>query len=159
MPSAVLVQVAEAIKSAIKDHDFGVTFDELERNWADFNVEIEEIGKLRCDVVGVVHEACEFDSRGSLNYVCPVDIVIRKRFGQADQTDCGRLDVKEIDRLALLVEQINEFFCEEYNKRLPGFDDATWRSVDIRACASREHLQKRMFLGVVRVTYDVHKAL
>lgn len=158
MPSAVLVQVAEAVAAELREHDFGVTFDAIERNWADFEVELEELNTLRCDVVGVLPEV-DFDTRESLNYVCPVDIVIRKRFGQADQTDCGRIEIAEIDRLVLLVEQINELFCDPDGKRLATFDSATWKATDIRACASRDHLKKRMFLGVIRVTYDTHKAL
>lgn len=157
MSSAVLVQVAEVVAGEIRDHNFGLTFD-VERNWADFDVELEEIGKLRCDVVGVVHAGSELDDRGSTNYKCPVDIVIRKRFGQNDQTDCGRIEVAEIDRLVLLVEQIHEFLCSEDMRRLGDFD-ATWESTEIRACASRVHLQKRMFLGVIRVTYDVSQVL
>jgi hypothetical protein len=158
---AVLVDVAEAVtvdlRTAVVAGEFdGIDFDPV-RSYGEWKDEQGDIGCLRVDVVPIPHLETDNDARESVGYAVSVDIVIRKWFGQKDSDPGGKIELAEIDRLVLLTEEIHELFVEA---RLTTYDEASWRETSIRACAPRDHLQNySMFLGVIRVTFDVSKRL
>lgn len=161
-PQAILVQVADGMTAELAAaHDSG-KFAGLvftpERSYADWkDDELEDLDCLHVDVVPVGHDSSDQEDRGAVGYVCTSDIGIRKKFGPRSNAQSGRIRRTEIDRLVLLVEEIHEHFCME---RLPTFESAIWRETKIRTTFSRRHLRDmRMFLGVIRVSYDVSQAL
>jgi len=159
---AVLVKVADGvtaeINAALEAGEFeGLQFT-AERSYADWkDDELEDLDCLHVDVVPVRYDNTDLDSRGSVGYVCSVDIGVRKKFGQGDNSQSGRIRKEEVDRLVLLVEQLHEHFCKDL---LSTFEDATWRDTKIPTTFSRRHLRDaRLFLGVIRVSFDVSKSL
>lgn len=162
---AVLITLADAIAAELNAATWeGLTF-EANRNYGDYDIELKELGVLRVDVVPAEYTDTDQDGRGSVGYGLAVDIAIRKRFDQSDLEKCGKIVLAELDRLVLLVEELHEFFiapsgATTIGRRLQNYTDASWRETAIRSNASRDHLRKmQMFLGVIRVTYDVSKTL
>lgn len=165
--SAVLITLADAIASEINAAEWDGLAVAAERNYADWELELRTLGELHVDVVPVEYSETELDGRGSVGYACAVDIGVRKKFGQPDLEKCGRIDLAEIDRLVLFVQELHEFFIKAdstdgttIGRRLQDYTDASWRETTIRSTYSAKHLREmQMFLGIVRVTYDVSKTL
>jgi hypothetical protein len=162
---AVLVTLADAIAAELNAATWeGVTFKAV-RSYADWELELKQLGELHVDVVPAEYPNTDLDSRGSVGYGLSLDIGIRKRFEQSDLEKCGAVVLAELDRLVLLVEEFHEFFIAPGNdttigRRLQDYPEASWRETAIRAAASAKHLREmQMFLGVIRVTYDVSKSL
>ena len=155
--SAVLVDVATAITAELAAASLGQTFVPA-RSYADWDEQLEDAGTLHVDVVPVNYDESALDSRESIGYVVSCDVGIRKRFGTDDQeVSTGRIELAEIDDLVLLVEAIHEFFIE---RRLAGYESAVWRETKIRSAYIRKHLREyRQFTGMIRVSYDVSKAI
>lgn len=159
--AAVLIEVADALtaelRSAVEDGEFaGLHFDP-ERSYADWDEELADLDCLHVDIVPATYDETDLDTRGSVGYVVSVDVVIRKKFSQEKRQQNGKIDPEEIDRLVLFVEEIHEYLCKI---RLTGYEDASWKEAMIRSAYSREHLRTMgMFLGVIRVSFDVSKLL
>lgn len=157
--AAVLIEVADGVTAdlltAVEDDEFtGLQFTP-ERSYADWDDELPDLDCLHVDVVPVAYEETDDDARGSTGYVCSAQIVIRKKFSQKYRTQSGRIDLEEIDRLVLLVEEIREYFRQ---RTLTDYD-ATWREDRVLVACSRKHLREMsMFLGVVQVSFDVSEA-
>src|SRR5688572_19427482 len=139
--TAVLITLADAITAELNDATWdGLTF-EAERNYADWDLELKDFDTLYVDVVPVDFGETELDGRNSVGYSPSVDIAIRKKFRQADLTDAGKIDLEEIDRLVLLVQEMHEFFIKPSDdttigRRLQTYTDASWRDTIIRSTYS-----------------------
>lgn len=161
--AAVLVDLADAIAtelSAASLTTFGVTFT-AESSYADWHDELTDLDTLHVDVVPVRHEDSELADRGSTKYGLTVDVGFRKRFGTSSQSSStGRITKADIDALVLMVEKAHEWFLGDGGRQLASLPVAVWESSDIRASYVRKMLRdKRLFVGVVRVKYEVVKAL
>lgn len=158
---AVLIEVADAVTSelqtAVDANEFtGLQFVP-ERSYADWDEELADFDELHVDVVPVNYDQTDLDARESVGYVVSVDVVIRKKFSQEKRLQDGKIDKEEIDRLVLFVEEIHEFLCK---LTLTEYDNAIWRETAIRSAYSRDHLRTMgMFLGIVRVSFDVSERL
>lgn len=154
-----LADVVEALRQQLEDNvaNFSVQFTP-ERNYADWEVKLEELDRLRVDVV--LHSTeieTELAVNGYIKYEVPIEIAVRKRFGKGETESSGRINIEEIDRLVLLVTQIHEFLCKD---RLDDYEDAVWVETNIRAAYTPRHLRGfRQFTGIVRTKYNVTKAL
>lgn len=163
--SAVLVTLADAITAELNAATWDGLSLEWERSYADWEIDLRTLGQLKGDVVPVAYDETDLDGRGSVGYACSVDIGVRKKFGQPELEQCGRIDLAEIDRLVLFVQELHEFFIAPsgsttIGRRLQNYTTANWRETTIRSTYSQKHLREmQMFLGVVRVTYDVSKTL
>jgi hypothetical protein len=169
---AVLVKVSDGItvevNAALEAGIFtGLQF-KAESSYADFqDDELDDLDCLKVDVVPVGYTRTELDDRSSVLYVTASDIAVRKKFSEAQLTQSRRIKKSEIDRLVLFVQELHEFFlrpdAEEgvpIGTRLTTFPEATWRETNIRTTFSRRHLRDlKMFLGVIRVSYEVSKPL
>lgn len=171
---AVSVQVAEAIRAEIEAADFGLDFL-LERSYAEWDEELEELDVLRVDVVPHFAAKLEQQDRAASLWSVSVDVGVRKKFGQQHRTSSGRIDVSKIDDLVLLTEQIGEHFCPTGTLagRLPDVSGAAWESspgampgetgsmqsgTDFRALFNRDHLRRlAQFTSIVRLNYQVTK--
>jgi hypothetical protein len=131
-----------------------------ERSYADWDLALEDADNLHVDVVAVTTEQkSELAVRGpSIQYIIPVDIAIRQRFGSDKQNpDTGRIEVASVDALCQLTEEIHELFMPN---RLTDFSDGVWQETKILACPVLKHLKElRQFTGIVRVSFAVVKKL
>lgn len=156
MTDARLVAVAKEVEALIDAASFSSEF-ELERSYADWDLELEEADCVRVDVVPVGHESTELTSKRYLEYEIQIDVAIRKRFDVTDQTDEGRIDVEEIDALVRLTEEMSEFFMAD---RFTNLTDTAWSSTDIKAAPVKQHLRAmRQFTGIVRLGFRTTRLL
>lgn len=125
--------------------------------------ELDECDKLRVDVVthGSLQQLA-MSSRGTVSYSIPVDIMIRRRFGQDKQNDdTGKIEVSEIDKLMFLFEQIHLMFAQQ---RLADSQLTVW---DGEGGGTKplwtpniEHLKQwRQFSALLRVFFRVDMKL
>lgn len=154
MPQAVLVTAAQAIADELNAHTFTLRFV-AERSYRT-DLELEDLDTLHVDVVPV-NASSDLATEGSVVYPCQVDIGVRKKFESKDHDKTGEIDRDEIDRLMLLVQEIHEFLVR---RRLATFEEAVWKSADIRAWYLPRHLREfRQFTGLIRVVFRVEKDL
>jgi hypothetical protein len=154
---AAIVEVADAVKDAIEAHDFGVSFL-CERSWADWSLELEDADCLRVDVVPVGYSEADIGaSDNRVAYACQVDVAIRKRFGMSEQSALnGRIEDAQLDRLALLTEQIFEHLTKRAQRRLSS--EITYSDARVLWQGNKRHLKEwRQYSGLIRMTYDVHR--
>lgn len=155
--TAVLVSVADAIKGELETPDLGIPISP-ERSYAEWDIELQDLGTLRVDVVPVFSpNVADMGTRGSYRYVAPVDIGIRKRFTRTEyEPSTGKLELSDVDNLVELVEAIHEHFADGH--ALAAYPSARWQESKIVASYVKKHLRElRQFTGIVRVTYAVHK--
>lgn len=158
--TAICVSIAEACKDMLNAASLSQKFC-AERSYSDWDLELtgEEAEKLHVDVcASVAEQTATHDTRGSQTFNVPVDIAVRYKFRQSQRgEDTGRIRVKEVDDLVLLVEEIFSVFVAE---RLTDFDEAVWVRTEIRTTCDRLRLKtSAQFLGVVRVTFNADKVL
>jgi hypothetical protein len=156
--ASVLIQAADAVVTAINAATLPLEF-KCKRSYADWDMELSDTDadRLRVDVVPVLHDNDGLQDRGAVEYLCPVDVGIRKRISQDDQATGGEVDNDAIDPLVELLEGIFELFAAS---RLEDFTDATWSVGEVRSSHNREHLRQwRQFTGIVRITFNVRKVI
>lgn len=160
--NAILVQIADSVTAEMNTAlaETPSAFPGLEfvaeRSYADFeDEELEDIDCLKVDVIPVTYEeGSDLDARESVDFLCPIDIAVRKKFGPCEEAQNGRIDQAEFDRLVLFMQQIYLRFCK-FTTTI-----ATWNKTVMTVCWSRSHMRKhRMFLGVIRVTFECSEVL
>jgi len=156
--ACVVVEVAEAVKDMIAS---ATTFSQdefdLERSYADWELELKKATPLRVDVVAVINkQTVELDTRDSYAYTVQVDIATRKRFKDEEWNDgTGRVEVASVDALMLFTQEIFLLFMPE---RLTGFTEAVWTSTEILVAPHTEHLRTmKQFTSVVRLGFGVNQ--
>jgi hypothetical protein len=132
-------------------------------SYADWELQLKDADVLHVDVVAVTtDQALELVTRGGkVHYTIPVDIGVRKHFSDGDHESDGSIKKASVDPLVLLVQEIHETFAET---RMADFAianaSATWKGTDILISPLRKHLHEfQQFTGIVRVTFEVYKAL
>ncbi len=155
MAEAELIKVAEAIRKELAGAVFSQSFQPV-RSY-DTDTELEDLDVLHVDVVpaGLTPEP---ESNTSMAYDCMVDIGIRKRFGSdAVDSDTGKLEEEEIDRLLAFEQDMIQFFPQ---RGLTAYTSAKFISIEVRIAWVPEHIrQYQQFTGILRVTYRSTKAL
>lgn len=134
------------------------------RSWADWVRPLEDDDKCKEDVlyVDVVPVATalevEASSREKLMYTCPIDIAVRRKFGAKwQEPDTGRINVRELDAMMFLVQEIHELFTLA---RMQEFEAASWQETKRLVAPLKSHLRDmRQFTGIVRVTFRVDRKL
>jgi len=156
--AAVDLDIADAVTTALKAGTFSQSISPV-RSYAEWDDALEDLDELHCDVVPLqTGPVTVLQERGGVEYMCQIDIGLRKRFGTSDQeTQTGRVDIEEIDGLKLLLQEIAEFFMTD---RLTDTNLATWQETNIQQSWSRPHLKNfRQYFGFVRLTFLADKAL
>lgn len=163
MSQAVSVAIAEEVRKRIRsantlsERDFTVTRSYLEWDLELKGLEnagLQEVDKLLIDVVAhTTEQQVELSARDVLRYTVPIDIAIRRKFGE-DKKDqeTGRIKVEEIDKLVLLTEEVHGLFIPA---RLTEFPYHVWDNdkggTQIVVNPHREHLRElRQFTSIVR---------
>ena|SRR5688500_7931214 len=162
---AVLTLVADAVAELLTEasHEFGLEFVAT-RSYPPKDEPLAALNSLRVDVVPVNHDDSGIVDRGtgSTNYLCSVDIGIRKKFSRSERdSDTGQVEQAEMDRLIELVEQVHDYLTDVENRRLPRGTvglDATWENTRIRAAYMPRHYREwQQFTGLIRVSYRARK--
>lgn len=156
---AQLVKVADAataqINAAVDDGYFVGHQFEAVRSWASWNDEITGSTCLKVDVRGVRYDQSVLDSRGAIDYQCSIEIYVRQEFGEAHRGQDRKVRTEVVDALARLTEQLHELFVEN-----PETDtDITWIDSKVLVVASVPHLEKGVYFGAVRITFDAPRDL
>lgn len=151
MPDAVCVSVAEAVKDVIDAASLSQSFTP-ERNWADWEYALEELGTLRVDVCPVTtkQEVSPVNRSGTLGYTVPVDVGIRKKLTRDSTT--GKIANADVDALMLLVQEIHALFTQQ---RLSGYLAGIWKEEPkILAAPIPKHLRDMtQFTAIIRLMF------
>lgn len=150
--ASVLVTVGEAVKAAIEGHEFGLPFT-IERNYADWPEELQDITPLRVDVCAFRHASAEMETRGAIEYETETDVCIRRKFGLPDADPDQRISLEAIDLLVEFTEDIHEFLVAE------SLGEARWRDARLLWCPNKKHLRGRQFTSLIRVSHLTSKAI
>ena len=156
--AAVDLEIADDIVAALEVAALSKDIEPV-RSYAEWDEALEDFDALHVDVVPLqTGPAIELDDRGSLEYTCEIDIGVRYRFGALEQdSQTGRVDLAELDRLKLLIQEIAEYFAED---RFSSSPYAVWQATEIKLGWSRKHLRTmRQFFGFVRLTFLATRAL
>jgi len=168
--SAVPILLADALTTVINTAQAASQLGTLSftavRSYPDWDDDFKDLKALEVDVVPVTSagDLVDLDTVGTINTESAVDICVRKRFEPGDRTTSGakdgRLKKTAVDPLVRLVEQIHELFSGDRDTAvtLSGSIVANWMDATVRTYCDYKRLREGVFLGVVRVRYDVSKA-
>jgi hypothetical protein len=158
--------LAAVLNTAVGNGTFTPQTFTARRSYPDWDDDFKDIDSLTLDVVWVSSDGngavAELDSVESLQTEPSIDIAIRKRFETSDRDHTtGRLKNASVDPLVKLVEQIYELFTanRETPVTLASGLVANWLDCNIKTHCDYGRLRQGYFLGVVRIRYDVSKAV
>jgi hypothetical protein len=164
-PTLLADAMTAAINTAAGDGDFVPQSFTARRSYPDWDDDFKDLKSLAVDVVPVSTDGngalAELDSAGTLETEPAVDIAVRKRFEPSDREADGRLKNTSVDPLMKLVEQLHELFADGRMDHLSlavGID-ANWIEASVRTHCDYRKLREGYFLGVVRVRWNVSKAV
>lgn len=156
MAEAVIVAQTVAVVAAIEAMtNLGQTFT-IERNYADFELELTQLTALRIDVTPVRHTTSELETRGSILYETDIDICIRRKFGESDSDPDCRLSLEAVDDLVKFTEDLHARLVAE---TLNDENESRWQDAKLLWCPHKKHLRQRQFTGLIRVSYETTKEL
>jgi hypothetical protein len=168
--SAVPILLADALTTVVNTaqqaSQLGTLSFTAVRSYPDWDDDFKDLKALEVDVVPVTSagDLVDLDTVGTINTESAVDICVRKRFEPGDRTTSGakdgRLKKTAVDPLVRLVEQIHELFSGDRDTAvtLSGGHHANWLEATVRTYCDYARLRQGVFLGVVRVRYNVSKA-
>ncbi len=141
---SVIVEIADAVSAAINDGTYAepVTAERAYRP----SFDLEELGELKVTVVPRSVNTANL-ARQQSQVDCTVDVGLQQR---VDAGDNARLDA-----LLDLAEEIGDHLR---HKRLGGYPQAAWVSIEHEPVIAAEHLDERSTLTtVMSVTYRVRR--
>lgn len=141
---SVIVEIADAVAAAINDGTYTepVTAERAYRP----SFDLEQLGELKVTVVPRSVTTANL-ARQQSQVDCTVDVGLQQR---VDAGDDARLDA-----LLDLAEQIGDRLR---HKRLAGYPQAAWVSIEHEPIVAAEHLDERSTLTtVMSVTYRVRR--
>lgn len=98
-------------------------------------------------------DAEELEARASVAREISVDVVLRRRFGTAEQNVAGEVAKSEIDALVELAETLG---LAPIYARMDDMPEAAWIETEQERLFDREQLrQKRLFFSVTTLTFAV----
>lgn len=173
--SAIPTLLADALTAVINTAEAASTFAPFEftarRSYPDWDDDFKDLpthtGGVSVDVVFVSSGASggdmvELDSVASVDTDLGIDIAVRRRLDKAgDKEANGRLKNSAVDPLVNLVEQLHILFTEDRMTAiaLQSGVDANWLDTSVRTYCDYKRLREGVFLGVVRVRFNVSKAV
>ncbi len=141
---SVIVEIADAVAAAINDGTYAETVN-AERAYRP-SFDLEELGELKVTVVPRSVNTANL-ARQQSQVDCTVDVGLQQR---VDAGDDARLDA-----LLDLAEEIGDHLS---HKRLPGYPQAAWVSIEHEPVVAAEHLDERSTLTtVMSMTYRVRR--
>jgi len=164
-PEASAVTIAKGVEAMIRAAQFSQRDFTLERSYADWDVDLKDLDglvmqeaeKLRVDVVAhTLEQSAKLSSRSTMQFVVPVDIAVRKKFGPDKQdSETGRIRIEELDALMLFLQELHTVFAPV---RLTDFKYAAWDEeaggTKILAGPITGHLREsQQFTGLLRIYF------
>lgn len=164
---AITVAVAEAVKARIISagpQSLTERYYTVRRSYLEWDLELkglenaglQEEEKTLVDVVShTTLQQVELSSRGKGYFTVPIDIAIRRKFGDTEKDlETGRVKVEEIERYVLMVEELHRMFLAM--SLADDFPYSVWDNDKggtlILVNPDRDHLREmRQFTGIVRV--------
>ena len=141
---SVIVEIADAVAASINDGTYAEPVQAVRAYRPSYD--LEELGALKVTVVPRSVNTANL-ARQQSQVDCTVDVGLQQR---VDAGDDARLDA-----LLDLAEQIGDHLR---HKRLPGYPQAAWLSVEHEPVVAAEHLDERSTLTtVMSVTYRVRR--
>ncbi len=169
--NAVPILLADVVTTVINAAVTAEAFETLgftaRRSYPDWDDDFAGLNNLQVDVVfvGSGGDVLELDSASSIDSDPAVDIAVRKRFQPADRDTtgavAGRIKSTAIDPLVRLVEQIHEIIAvtrDDATEITTGIY-ANWLDASVRTYCDFKRLREGVFLGVVRVKFNVSKTV
>jgi hypothetical protein len=165
--SAIPILLADAITAVINTDQqadmFGQEFTAI-RSYPTWDDDFKDLPSLAVDVVPVSSAInggvlAELDSESTIETEPAIDIAVRKRFQPSDRDVSGRLKNASIDPLVKLVEKIYEQLAGDRMQAmtLATGIHANWLDTSIRTYCDYGKLREGVFIGVVRMRYNVSK--
>jgi hypothetical protein len=152
---------AEAFDSLTEQDMAALT---IRRSYPDWDDDFKDLKNLAVDVVFVASgsgggDLVELDTETTLTTEPAVDVAVRYRFDPKDKETTGRITNTAVDKLVHLVEEIHEKLAagRDESLNITGLS-ANWVDASVRTYCDYKRLREGVFLGVVRVRYDVAKA-
>lgn len=137
----------------------------VRRSYPDWDDDFKGLDSLAVDVVFVSSGASggdlvELDADSRLTTDPAVDVAVRYRFAATDRESDGRFKNTSVDRFVSLVEDVHEVLAGERMQALSitGLS-ANWLDTSVRTYCDYKRLREGVFLGVVRIKYNVSKAI
>lgn len=163
---AIAVQVAEAVKARIiagadklTQTNYTVRRSYLEWDLDLKGMESSELSDTEMLLIDVVahstQQETELSARGKNRFTVPIDIAVRRKFGDNEKDKAtGRIKIEEIDRYVLLIEELHLMFTAQ--SLANDFPYSVWDNdkggTRILANPDRDHLREmKQFTGIVRV--------
>jgi hypothetical protein len=165
IPILLADAVTTVINTAVGDGDFSPQSFTADRSYPDWDDDFATLKTMQVDVVPVSTDGsgalAELDSASTLETEPAVDIAVRKRFEPSDRESDGRLKKSSVDPLVKLVEQLHEVFAAGRleSLSLASGIEANWQDASVRTHCDYRKLREGYFLGVVRVRWNVSKAV
>lgn len=167
--TAGLILLADAIVSVINTDETADAFVPLtftaKRSYPDWDDDFSDLKTLSVDVVFVSSAGgggvlAELDSEGSIQTDQGIDIAVRYRFDPSEREADGRLKKNVVDKYVNLVEAIHEHLAGDRMQALTLAVGCSvnWTDTSVRTYCDYARLRQGIFLGVVRVRYDISKA-
>lgn len=158
MSDARWIEVAQAVTDELNNPNLTWSKEFVaERNYADWDIPLEDLGTLRVDVVPVNNPETTLDDRGSVLFTVAVDIAIRYRFKQDELTTEGKVQTELADALSLFVQEVLVHFIQIDFETVA---DAKWLSTEILQTHGPESLlTNQQYTGIVRTTYQAPLSL
>lgn len=163
---AISVLVAEAVKDRIIAGADRLTETQytVRRSYLEWDLDLKGLEhadlqddeKLLIDVVAhSTLQETELSARGKNRFTVPVDIAVRRKFGELEKDrTTGRIKIEEIDRYVLLIEELHLMFTA--TSLADDFPYSVWDNdkggTRIVVNPDRDHLREmKQFTGIVRV--------
>jgi hypothetical protein len=162
MAGSILVAATEAVRQALAAQAFALSDGRTivldpQRSYADWDLPLEDLGVLHCDVVPVASPFLAMETRGSLLWKPEVDVVLRKRLDPYQQDTDGHTLLAEVDAHVELFERVAASLVA---RRLAGAEEIAWESTEVLAAVKPSHLRKfRQYTGILRVTFSATQLL
>jgi len=168
MTDAIIIQVADAIVEAIRAIVLSEDFT-VRRSYGDWNDTIENVDGLMVDVVPAMFPSTLF-TRGSLRYICTVNVLLRRRLGEdarirsGERFDQGRFENAAIDPYVNDLQTIHEYFAPSQpgkaGRQLASLPDAAWQQESANRSTFHRQLLREFgqFSGWNALVYSVSRA-
>jgi hypothetical protein len=162
MTLPIPIRVADAVTTEINGYSFEIGSFTATRIYPIWDQNFSGLDTMVVNVVFVVHMMdIGLDARGFIKYEPSIDICVRKKFDADDRDgDTGELLNASVDPLVYLLQEMHEYFVgERASVVLDDETEANWLESDVKSWVNLKLLRKGLFEGVVRIKFQIRKAI
>lgn len=161
------MSIGKAVEARIRAASLSQRHFTISRSYGTWDIELksleglalQESEKLRIDVVThTLSQQIDHRARNSIKFVVPVDVAVRKKFGN-DQIDqaTGDIHTSAIDEMMLLQQEIHLLFAGQLLADFPcGAWDQEAGGTEVIFGPLKAHLREmNQFTGLLRIYFRV----